>query len=37
MKYGNQIISSIRLGSQFIITKIMKGFEVVYETWKKNY
>ena len=35
MKYGNQIISSIRLGSQFIITKIMKGFEVVYEAWKK--
>lgn len=35
MRYGNQIISSIRLGSQFVITKIMKGFEVIYEAWKK--
>lgn len=35
MRYGNQIISSIKLGSQIIINKIMKGFEVIYETWRK--
>lgn len=34
MKYGNQVISSIRLGSQAIITKIAKGLTIVYEAWK---
>lgn len=34
MKYGNQVISSIRLGSQAIITKIAKGLVIVYEACK---